>query len=173
MKNGYEIASVPTEGKWFEVKPLSIDPKLFERERKNKSQEETRQLILEAFEEMNKYPEKYARNFRTMMPEKIWTSKNAAQLKEIACKLGDHNADWVEQALEWGQRIANGESWEAICNDKDTTYWYRLVVWKKGNTRRIGGSRLNYPASNVSYNGSYDGNHDLDNTIPLVVSYEE
>ena len=42
----------PTEEKWFRVTPLAIDQNLFKKERSDTRQEDTRQLILEAFEEM-------------------------------------------------------------------------------------------------------------------------
>lgn len=169
-----KVPQKPTEGEWFEVKPHAIDQKLFEKKRNNNRQEVTRQLILEAFDEMKNNPEKYGKNFKTMMPKKTWSSKTVAQLKEMASNLGDHNANWVEQALEWAQRIANGESWEAICNDKDTANWYRLVVWKNGYSRLVGGS-VDYliydPASSVG--GSYcDDGDKLYSTVPLVVLYE-
>jgi hypothetical protein len=170
-----QVAQKPTENKWFEVKPQTIDQRLFEKKRKDNRQERTRQLILEAFAEMKEYPEEYGKNFKTMMPKKTWDWITAAQLKEMASKLGDHNADWVEQALEWAQRISNGESWKAICNDRDTANWYRLIVWKKGYNRLVGGG-INYsnlpPASCVS-NDNFNNNVVLKFTVPLVVSYYE
>lgn len=169
-----KVVQKPTEDAWYKVKPQAIDQKLFKKRRKDKMQEATRQLILEAFAEMKDNPEKYGKNFKTMMPKKTWSLKTVAQVKEMASKLGDHNADWVEQALEWAQRIANGESWEAICNDKDTANWYRLVVWKNGYVRLVGGSVCNYndvSASNV-YGSVCSGNYFLSSTVPLVVLYE-
>ena len=159
---------------WFEVKPHSIDLKLFEKKRKNNRQEETRQLILEAFAEMKKNPEKYGKNFKTMTPNKTWDSNTVEQLKEMASNFGDHNADWVEQALEWAQRIANGKSWESICNDDDTANWFRLVVWKNGYARLVGGSVFShyyYPASDVDCDNC-DDSHVLANTVPVVVIYD-
>ena len=172
--NTAKVAQKPTEDAWFEVKPQAIDQKLFEKKRKEYRQEATRKLILEAFAEMKENPEKYGKNFKTMMPQKTWSSKTVAQLKEMASKLGDHNANWVEQALEWAQRIANGESWEGICNAKDTANWYRLVVWKNGYARLVGGSVCydDYkPASDVYDIGYYDYGF-LSSTVPLVVLYE-
>lgn len=170
-----KVEQKPSEGEWFEVKPQDIDQKLFKKKRSdNNRQEATRQLILEAFAKMKNNPEKYGKNFETMMPQNTWSSKTVAQLKEMASNLGDHNANWVEQALEWAQRIANGESWEAICNDKDTANWYRLVVWKNGYARRVGGSvcfSSNEPASDVGF-GDYDDGCILGCTVPLVVLYE-
>ena len=170
-----KVAQKPTQDEWFEVNPLSINQKLFENEREDATQEKTRKLIHEAFVEMQNEPEKYGKKFFTMMPKKTWRHKTFVELEEMSSKLGDHNANWVEQALEWAQRIANGESWEAICNDNDTANWYRLVVWKSGYARHVGGSVCNnhdLPASNV--NGFDCSELDsLEYTVPLVVSYEE
>lgn len=170
----YKVSQKPTEGQWFEVKPLAIDQTLFQKKRKDTRQEATRQLILEAFAEMKNNPKKYGKNFKTMMPKKDWSSKTVAELKAMACKLGDHNADWVEQALEWAQRIANGEGWKTICNDADTANWYRLVVWKNGYARLVGGSvNCDYdPASGVYNDNCYDDD-DIFDTVPLVVLYEK
>ena len=171
-----KIKQVPTEGKWFGVNPLAIDQNLFKEKRENFRQEVTRQYILEAFEEMKKNS-KYARAFKTMMPKKTWdgkTEKTVKELKKLATKLGDHNADWVEQALEWAQRIANGESWEYICNKEDTSDCFRLVIWKNGYARLVGGSHISskyYPASNVILS-DYGDNDYFYSTVPLVVLYE-
>lgn len=171
-----KVAQKPTEDEWFEVKPQAIDQKLFEKKRKDTRQEKTRQLILEAFAEMKNNPEKYGKNFKTMMPKRDWESKTVAQLKEMACKLGDHNADWVEQALEWAQRIVNGESWKSICNDADTANWYRLVIWKDGYARLVGGSvdgiGFYDPASDV-LDGICGDDYGTNGTVPLVVLYEK
>ena len=170
-----EVAKIPTEDQWFEVNPLGIDQTIFKNKKKDTRQEETRQLILEAFAEVKSNPEKYAKNFKTMMPKKTWESKTVGELKEMASKMGDHNADLVEQALEWAQRIANGESWETICNNADTANWYRLVVWKNGYARLVGGSRANCslsPASGVD-SGSYISVSRCFYAVPLVVLYEK
>lgn len=65
-----KVAQKPTEDAWFEVKPQTIDQELFKKKREDKWQEATRQLILEAFAEMKDNPEKYGKNFKTMMPKK-------------------------------------------------------------------------------------------------------
>ena len=168
-----EIEQRPTEGKLFKVDPLSINQELFKKKRSDSRKEATRQYILEAFEEVKKNS-KYAKPFKTLMPEKTWYSKTVSELKELAGSLGDHNADWVEQALEWAQRIANGESWEDICNKADTANWYRIVVWKGGYARLVGGSRnssINYPACDVNYNYCVDDDY-ISGAVPLVVLYE-
>ena len=169
------VAKVPTEGKWFEVNPQSINQGLFKKERKDREQERTRNLILEAFTEVKRNPEKYGKKFKTMMPSNTWISKTAEELKQMAYELGDLNADWVEQALEWAQRICNGETWETVCNKADTANWFRLVKWKDGYARIVGGSHCsrNYnPPSGVSYLGCFS-NTRLFDTVPLVVLYEK
>ena len=163
----------PTEGKCFEVNPKAINQDLFSEKRKDSKQERTRQIILEAFTKLSKEPEKYGRPFKTMIPEKTWSSKTVGELKEIANNLGDHMADWVEQALEWAQRIADGDTWEAVCNEADTENWYRLVIWKNGDSRLVGGARkgsFDDPASDVDIH-NYDSFYRLDYTVPLVVLY--
>ena len=83
-------------------------------------------------------------------------------------------ANWVEQALEWAQRITNCDSWDDICNLKDTARWYRLICWKDGKARPIGGSCddvTHIPPSDVDLY-DYDEDYRLYNTIPLVVVYE-
>jgi len=168
-------AKVPTEDQWFEVNPLGIDQTLFKNKREDGTQEDTRKLILEAFAELKSNPKKYGKKFKTMMPKKKWSSKTGGELKELASKLGDHNADWVEQALEWAQRIINGESWEAICNEYDNANFHRLVVWKNGYDRIVGGAldcNINAPASVI---GGIDYTSDDSHyyTMPLVVLYEK
>lgn len=162
------------EGKYFDVIPKDINPKLFSEKREDPTQEWTRQIILEAFANVSQKPEKYAKPFKTMIPKKTWSSKTVKELKEFASNLGNHMADWVEQALEWAQRIANGETWEAVCNQPDTSKWYRLIIWKNGYARNVGGT-LNgyykYSASVVS-TLDYDLDMKLGQTVPLIVLYE-
>lgn len=166
----------PREGVWFEVKPLTIDQSFFVEKRTFAGQEEIRQLILEAFREVEKRPEKYGRNFKTMMPKKDWESATIAELKEIASDLGDHMAIWVEQALEWAQRIANGESWMSVCNGYDTADWYRAVEWKnRCGIRLVGGSAGSGNRRSATNFTTKDrvGSDKIRNTVPLVVAYDE
>ena len=171
-KKAIEVVETPAVGKWFEVNPLNINQQLFKKEREDLRQETIRKLILEAFAEVKKNPEKYA-PFQTMMPEKTWSSKTMTELKELAESLGDCIADWVHQSLEWTQRIANGETWEAVCNEADTANWYRAVLWKDGYVHQVGGSRNHHcdvPASYV--HDSYTSDNCLSVAVPLVVKYK-
>lgn len=164
----------PMEGKWFEVNPLGIDQKLFQEERKDKWQESIRLLILKAFDKLENDPEKYGKIFETMMPNKDWENDTIAGLKKRAQEFGGHNADWVELALEWAQRICNGETWEALCNYADIANWYRLVIGEDGYTRLVGGScntRNYHPATYVS-SESYCYYCVISNAVPLVVRYK-
>lgn len=174
INNDNQITQTPAEGLWFEVNPKAINQKLFQEERKDSNQEETRQLILEAFAELKDHPKKYGRVFETMILRKEGGSEKVGDLKKMACKFGDHNINWVEQALEWAQRISNGEPWENICNKRDTANWYRLVVWKDAHSKFIGGStrcESNKPATNVN---KYDleDNNVIDHTVPVSVRYK-
>ncbi len=167
-----EVAQPPSEGELFEVNPLGIDRSNFKKLMKDERQERTRQIIQEAFAEVDKKPEKYALPFYTLIPkETLVGDKTVRDLMIYAIDLGGLMADWVEQALEWAQRIANGESWECICNNDDTAKWYRLVVWKDGKARLVGGSvntSNRFPSSDVSdkvyFNFSY-----VYGSVPLVV----
>lgn len=138
----------------------------------NPQQEFIRQIIQEAFAEVDKNPEKYASAFYTLMPEKKWNGyKTIAELKAYANDLGGQMADWVEQVLEWAQRLFNGESWEAICNSADTANWYRIILWKYGYYRLVGGSRNindSSPASLVHIR-DYNYKYRFYNIVPLVV----
>ena len=170
--HAYDVAQNPTEGMLFEVNPLRIDRSKFKKTMIDWKQEETRQIIQEAFAEVDKYPEKYASAFYTLIPAKKWNDfKTVAELNQMARELGKHNADWVEQALEWAQRICNGETWEAICNNSDRANCYRVILWKNGYYRLVGGSSNNnddHPASYVS-NVSYSLSFRIVYTVPLVV----
>ena len=164
----------PEEGVPFEVNPSGIDRSLFQKEREDKWQEMIRQHILEAFAKMDENPGKYGKPFKTLIPAKTWEWKTVGELRKHAAKLGDHMANWVEQFLEWAQRIQNGETWEAICNKADTANWYRLIEWKNGYARIVGGSRKDFrsnPASDVDlYN--FDSSCEIVCTVPLVVLYK-
>jgi len=170
--NEFDVAQTPTEGKLFEVNPLRIDRSNFEKPMRDQRQEGTRQIIQEAFAEVDKHPEKYASAFYTLIPEEKWDGyKTVEELKAYANDLGGLMADWVEQALEWAQRIFNGESWETICNNADTADWYRLIRWKNGYYRRVGGSRDNYDCVPASVVGDHDYySYDIFfSTVPLIV----
>lgn len=167
-----ELTAVPTEGKCFEVNPTAINRQLFQSERSDLRQERTRQLILEAFVEVDANPERYGCSFKTLIPERNWTGKNFEELEVIAQKIGNHMADWIEQALEWAQRISNGESWSAVCNDRDTANCYRAIIWKNGFILVGGSVKYNNsnPPSDVNLFDDYC--YSIFNyTVPLVVLY--
>lgn len=170
-----EVVKQPTEGKYFAVNPSSIDQSLFQQERNDIEQEKMRRVIVKAFAEVKNNPAKYSKPFKTMIPKKKWSEKTVWELKELAENLGDHIADWVEQALEWAQRITNGETWKFVCNDPDTAKWYRLVIWKNGHARIVGGATENHnenPASDVGCDDCYYGDV-LSYTVPSIVTYEQ
>ena len=166
---------MPKEEEWFEVDPLNIDQTIFESARKDMRQENMRQLILEAFVELKNNPERYGKKFKTIMPKKTWDFQNMQGFNILVNEIGDHMADWVEQALQWAQIIKNGNSWKDVCNRPDTANWYRLVVWKDGRVKFVGGSKMDdnpYPPSDVG--GIYCfPESPIKDSIPLVVSYNK
>lgn len=142
-----EVAQTPMVGKLFEIDVSRIDRSRFQEPRKDWTQEDVRRTILDAFDMADKNAEKYACKFYTLIPEKNWIGgKKVSELEAYANDLGGLMADWVEQALEWAMRISNGESWENICKKHDTIHWRRVILWRDGDYRRVGGF-----GSEVSY----------------------
>ena len=129
-------------------------------------------VLLDMASDIEKHPEKYASAFYTLIPEKRWNVyMPLVVLKEYANGLGGQMAYWDEQALEWAQRLFNGESWEDVCNNADTAREYRMIIWKNGLARLVGGSRVDYfstPASEVEDYDYYSDNH-ITSAVPLVV----
>ncbi len=167
----YPIAKTPTEGMWFEVDPKAIDQKLFFEERKDNNQEWMRLVIREAFKEMRKNPE-YKRKFMTHVPKKTWVIKTFAEMQSFAEGRGDHMTTWVEQALEWAQRIHNGESWETLCNTPDTIKWFKAVEWK-GGVALIGGENYSPATTALIAEHPYylDVSGNMGMTVPSVTRY--
>ena len=164
------------EKKVYEVNYKLINKELFSKEKKDKKQEKVRRLILEAFEEVEQNPDKYEKIFYTLKPQNTWYPhyKLVKHLESFAILCGDHVADWVEQALEWAQRISNGESWETMCNEEDSSKWSRLIIWKNGYARIVGGSSLfnvKLTASEI-HNVDYQFDDELCSAVPLVVYYK-
>lgn len=162
-----------TKDKLFIVYPWLIKWSLFEQEREDPKQEATRKIILAALERTKKYPNRYSRSFKTIIPEKTWESKTVSELSWMAVEKGGHMADWVEQALVWAQKIQNGKTWEDICNKPDTIKCYRLVTWKDGSIRGVGGlcnNKSEASATEISLCG-YGYKVRLKNAVPLIVLY--
>lgn len=167
----FPIAMKPGVGTCFWVEPEAINEELFQKEREDTYQELTRRLIVEAIAEMKKYPEKYGTPFFTAIPEKTWSEKTVDGLEKVAKKMGGQMADWVHQALEWAQRLCNGESWEELCNDPDTILWYRLIKWKDGHARIVGSKYEAGSCVRVGYDACRWFNILFD-TVPLIVVYQ-
>ena len=164
----------PREGVPFEVNPKCILRAYFQKQRQDPDQEMVRILILEALGYVDKYPEKYDRPFKILIPEKTWEYKETGEMKDLAERLGGHMTNWIEQALEWAQRFAKGGTWEDICSNADTAPWYRLINWKDGTVRAVGGARMVHnmrPATDVgSY--KYASNFSTNNAVPSITIYE-
>lgn len=183
LKKDFEMANTPTEGKLFEVNPLEIDRSKFEKVFTDTQMENTRQTIQEAFEEVDKSPEKYAHPFYTLIPEHK-PCRVLAETIDYAKELGGYMADWVEQAMEWAQRICNGESWKKMCKDADNANYIRIVKWKDGRVRLVGGDtgraptdvdtgRCYYAPTDVDMEDGFDEEEiyycGINEVVPLVV----
>ncbi len=176
IANNYfaKVTQRPERGMKFSVDAKRLNNALFEIPRTDEEQENARQIIVEALNQVKKNPEKYAKPFKTTTPCGFWPFITAGELAILAKEFGDHMADWVEQALEWAQRISNGESWQAVCNDADSNYYYRAVMWENGCVRMIGGARRVRDDSSATKMLKHDFKTDdyMGYTIPLVVMYE-
>ena len=156
MKHGSEY---PEVGKWFEVDPTVINRNFFAERRKNDSEEKTRILIWESLSEV-KF--KNIKPFQIMIPKKTWRIKTGADLVSKAEELG-RLGTWVEQALEWAQRLQNGCSWAELCST-DICQYNRLLVGKEGHWQIVGGEK---PTElSFFYYHKWDS---FGNTVPLVI----
>lgn len=175
----FEVAEKPTDGKCFKVEIAKINFSLFWKKRSDEQQERTRKLILEAFIEVLKKPEKYE-VFYLLIPEKEWVygDKKDTTVEEqmnFAERIGGYTGTWIEEALGWAQQITNGagtnKAWQTVCNNPDTLKWYRLRIWKNGKARLGGGSSEIDDVSPASDNVYYDYNSksNLRSVVPSVV----
>ena len=152
----------------FEVKPAEIDRSIFERKREKYREEWTRQLILEAFKEVEANPERYGKPFTIVIPIKTWKVKSTLELKEMTTDFGGCMLNWVEQVLEWAQRIANGESWKKVCYEPDQEDCYRLIIWKDGKIHNVGGSKRNKENPMICIGNICYSNEKFDCAVPSV-----
>ena len=162
----------PVEGKWFNVNPQEIDKNLFKSSRSDFKQEKTRQLILEALAQAEEEPI-YNQPFKTYMTFENWSLKSIIKFRNSTSKYEkEYLADWVEQALEWAQRINNGDTWENLCNSPDQAYWSRTIIWKNGYLRLIGGSfqeKNSCPATDVGFK-DLTSKYELYALVPLIAT---
>ncbi len=177
----FEEAEKPTEGKCFRVDVSTINQYLylFLKERNNSCQERCRKIILEAI----KAEKQRDKVFYLLIPKKKWVYGDKVYISveeaiNFARKMSGHIGSWVEEVLGWAQRIINergtDEAWENVCNNLDTLEWYRLIIWKSGCPRRIGGSRKrkcceSYNSASVVFSDDYSLDDTLDNAVPVVV----
>ena len=164
----------PIEGVHFDINPLAIERSLFEKAREDPEQEETRKSILNALKMVDERPDKYGKPFKTLRIKALGTWGNFESLRKMAIKKGHHMADGVETALELAQRIANGESWECICNEPDDASWFRAIMWKNGQIALAGGSQKykeNYSPSHIISGTQYELRELIPYAIPGIVAY--
>ena len=173
----FELALKPTEGKCFKVNPKEINRTLFLEKRVDRQQEICRIRILEALKWVDKNPEKYGEEFYLLIPMKKWVygrKKYTTVQKQIefAERIGGYVSTDITEALAWAQRITNGESWEEICNNKDTIKYFRLIIWINGEAILSGGSskeRHSYMSASHIDDDCCSLDFELTMTVPSVV----
>lgn len=160
----------PVEGKFFQVDPKTIKRELFNYPREDEKQEWVRQRIIMVLND-SQCDEK---PFKTFYPEKTWEdAKTVEEIKQIAKEAGGQIAFLWQQILEWAQRISNGETWEEVCNKKDNSMWYRLVVTERNVAYLVGACYLfgiNVSATDIIQVMKIPGNR-LNYAVPLIVYY--
>ena len=170
-----ELIRGPMDEEWFQIIPAQIDRSIFQIHRRDIKQEKIRHLIVDALEMIDRNPRYYGKPFKTLRPARRLGKNSVISLIEQSHWNGDFLASWIEQSVEWAQRIQNGESWETLCNRRDTLNWYRMIMWKDGEVRLIGGSTKNEDyCTPTTITGSDDETmqEKLSNyAIPLVSRY--
>ena len=80
-------------------------------------------------------------------------------------------ADWVKQALEWAQRIANGED---IFNKSDGSKWFRAISWQDGHVCLVGGSEEfnDHDSATSIHDFNVNSFYQLSNAVPAIVRYK-
>ena len=168
---GFEISIKPAVGKAFLVRPMLIDRSFFGSSRRKKLHEVIRLLICQAFDELDKYPEKYSQDFVTIIPKKTWNVKTVSELQIYARENKCFIANWVYQVLEWAQRIQNGETWDDVCVYADYLDCRRIVLWNNGFYRKVGDtltSKTANPATHIDTQDLYSLNI-VSDEVPLLV----
>lgn len=169
-----EVQSPPREGMGYVVIPLGIDEELFEEERVDAKQEETRQAILRAFKLLNSDPKKYGKNFMSIVPLCY-----LCKIDEVTHELIDGVIGLeFNQVIEWAQRIANGETWEDMCNKKDRMNAYRVLFKddEHGEKILVGGcsldDELDFAPTAVNNPYGQFGCHMRERTKPYIICYD-
>lgn len=168
--------------KRFDIDPVNIDRDIFKKVQYTSgyysNYEWVRQTILDAFEEMDNNPKKYAKPFTTMdmlyeidyskpnikeIPEKEG-NRTIEELISIANVLADM-ADWVHLSLEWAHIIANNKNafrtetgrngWDYVCEDDKEINRFRpritsLVIWKNGYVRYSASGKTHFVPGIIS-----------------------
>lgn len=160
--------------KGVEVNPITIDESIFEigeKEHYYSHEEYIMQLIQKAFIEMKKDIRRYARPFEIVTPAELEPVYTEEKMVALAEQYGDHLADWVEQALQWAQKIANGED---IFNKSDDSKWFRAISWQDGHVCLVGGSEEfnNHDCASAIHEFHVNSFYQLHNAVPAIVRYK-
>ena len=170
MEQHFKILNVV---KGVEVNPITIDESIFEMGEKGyySHEEYIMQLIQKAFIEMKKDLRRYARPFEIVTPAELEPVYTEEKMVALAEQYGDHLADWVEQALEFAQKIANGED---IFNKSDDSKWFRAISWQDGHVCLVGGSEEfnNHDCASAIHEFHVNSFYQLHNAVPAIVRYK-
>lgn len=137
-------------GTCFKVDLSTIDISLFQKIRADTTEEELRLLILEAYTEAQKEPEKYATPFFILLPCEDWYATrnrsryshhaNISDIKDFAKKIDGSISNWIDIYLGFAQEIShNSNAWSYLCKQIDYLP-EKFMLWKNGSYRMIGGS---------------------------------
>lgn len=178
-----EYAKKPKAGHKFCVDLQSIDVEKIEKMPCKVYYEGIKKVVLYALKLAQVMPAKYGNRFYTYIPylEELefddFKFEVVSQLVEFGSKIGDHCADWIEQGLEWAQRIQNGEDFVSLCEIQDAIEYSRIVVFDDDMLWNVGGGGNDVhsycvpPADVVPTR--YDTTLDKIRYVPLVVGYED
>ena len=156
----------PKQGVCFKVRPSTINRMLFDEKREHPDEEKVRLWIKDALFEMDKNPSKYERDFFSLIPKRQWGDKSVEEVLNYATTIGGVTMDWIEAGIEISQRISNGENWHRVCRELDDIKQNRIIIWKNGCPRFIGGSNA-APAEICEVDLTAE--HTLHDTVPKVV----
>lgn len=156
----------------YMVNPFEIGMREFSKIRFNHAEESEREenirrLLCEAFCEVKRHPT-YQRRIEIVIPEKVYSVQTGYEMEKMSQSMGGHIADWVELSLYWAQKIQE-KGWN-LCHEQDDNPFYRIVVWKNGKYRLIGGAKKTGDVSYKTHIGFfyYEKWDEFFNSVPLI-----
>lgn len=179
----FEDLGIPIENEWFKVDPKAINKEYFKarfevsKRGYDRNLTNSYELILKAFEELEKHPDKYSKKFKVMFPTREKSARTIIEVcEETSVRLGHHQADWVEGFLQLAY-IGNID-FEILFYRMDRSNWFRLFKIDYG-MYQLGGSVIG--ADKVSKGMERNCFHtemkkppiSAIYAVPLIVSYDD